>query len=155
VVSIERTVVVVLRARVVVLGAGGIERTVVVGGSAVLGHLSVLRSSEFCRGPPDEIFGCWVGKFLRAEKKVGFVSAAPPRRCRRAPIIFPKLCKTSIAALAGVMLLTLPTFYDMHKYSTRWKFNEYLTQPNPRNNPCLVRKPLLVPCRIISLGIAL
>jgi len=66
VISVERTVVVVLRARVVVLGAGGIKRTVMIsrgvrvtrvaGGTAESGHFSVLRSSEFCRGPSDDIF---------------------------------------------------------------------------------------------------
>jgi len=35
--------------------------------------------------------------------------------------------------------------------STRWKFNENLTQARPRNNPRHVRKHL-VPCRVTLLG---
>ena len=39
--------------------------------------------------------------------------------------------------------------------STQWWVSGKLAQVTPRNNPCLVRKHALVPCRIISLGIAL
>ena len=42
-----------------------------VGGTAVLGHLSGVLSSEFFRGPPEEVFWSWVKKFQRAEEKGG------------------------------------------------------------------------------------
>jgi len=51
----------------------------VVGGTTVLGHLSVVLSSEFCRGPPEEVFWSWVQKFQRAEEKGGLSLLLPHR----------------------------------------------------------------------------
>ena len=73
-----------------------------VGGTTVLGHLSVVLSSEFCRGPPEEVFWCWVQKFQRAEEKGG-LSLLPHREDGDLlqPSL-PELCGTNIVALAGL-----------------------------------------------------
>ena len=63
-----------------------------------MGPLSVVLSSEFFSGPPEEIFWSWVKKFRRAEEERG--------------IIFPELCETNTATLVSTTMKYFLTLYS-------------------------------------------